>query len=127
MCISILSQDLLVTSRVAGVADSLQLPVASFSSLAHLQATWNKSPGKVVAIDLTLGELDIEKVIQWTRSQASGVKVIAFGPHVHVKKLAHADKAGCDQVYVRGEFFSQMPAIFSRLLAEVGMRSEEDQ
>ena len=126
MHIFILSQDLLVTARAGSFADSLKASVTPFSSLAHLQAAWKESPAKVVTIDLTLRGLDVEEVIQWIRSQQAGVKVIAFGPHVHVKNLAHAEQSGSDQVYVRGEFFSQMQAIFSRALTEDTISKEEE-
>ena len=125
MQIFILSQDLLVTSRVGGVTHSLQVPVTSCSSLSHLQTVLSESPAAVVAIDLTFRGLDVEEVIQWIRSEEAAITVIAFGPHVHVKKLANAEQAGCDQVYVRSEFFSQMKTIFSRALAR-HVTGEED-
>ena len=127
MHIFILSQDLFVTSRVGGVTLSLRVPVTPFSSLEQLQTAFKESPATVIAIDLTFRGLDVQKVIQWIRSQPAAVTVIAFGPHVHVKKLVHAEQAGCDHVYVRGEFFSKMQAIFSGALAEHAMSEEGDQ
>ena len=82
-------------------------------------------PSKVNIVRLTFEQLDVEEVIQWIRSEEAAITVIAFGPHVHVKKLANAEQAGCDQVYVRSEFFSQMKTIFSRALAR-HVTGEED-
>ena len=115
MHIFLLSQDLLAISRVRGVAQSLQLSLTPLSSLTELQAAWRESPTALV-IDLTLPDLNIEEVIRSVQSQRTRLPVIAFGPHVHLKKLERAEQSGCDRVYVRGEFFSQMQNIFYKLL-----------
>ena len=123
----LLSQDLLVISRVRGVAHSLEASVTTLSSLTDLQAAWNESPAKVVAIDLTLPGFNVEEVISWVRSQQKRATVIAFGPHVHLRNLAHAEQSGCDHVYVRGEFFSQMRDIFSQALTTPTTSIDEEQ
>ena len=127
MNIFLLSQDLLVISRVRGVAHSLEASVKTLSSLTDLQAAWRESPAKVVAIDLTLPGFNVEEVIPWVRSQQTPLTVIAFGPHVHLRNLARAEQSGCDQVYVRGEFFSQMQNIFSQALATPTTSIDEEQ
>ena len=48
-------------------------------------------------------------------ADASSPKILAFGPHVHAKRLADARAAGCDEVLSRGEFHAQMDEIFSSL------------
>ena len=126
MQIFLLSQDLLAISRVRGVAQSLQSSVAPLSSLTELQAAWTESPATLV-IDLTLPGLNVEQVIPWVQSQQTRLPVIAFGPHVHIKNLERAEQSGCDQVFVRGEFFSQMQNIFSKTLSTLKTRLDEDQ
>ena len=126
MYIFLLSQDLLAISRVRGVAQSLQLSLTPLSSLTELQATWRELPATLV-IDLTLPGLNVEQVISWVQSQQTRLPVIAFGPHVHLTNLERAEQSGCDQVYVRGEFFSQMQNIFLQALTNIKTRLDEDQ
>ena len=126
MHIFLLSQDLLAISRVRGVAQSLQLSLTPLSSLTELQAAWRELPATLV-IDLTLPDLNIEEVIRSVQSQRTRLPVIAFGPHVHLKNLERAEQSGCDQVYVRGEFFSQMQNIFLQALTNIKTRLDEDQ
>ncbi len=126
MHIFLLSQDLLAISRVRGVAQSLQSSVTPLSSLTELQAAWRESP-TILVIDLTLPGLNVEQVIPWVQSQQTRLPVIAFGPHVHLTNLERAEQSGCDQVYVRGEFFSQMQNIFSQALTTLKTRLDEDQ
>ncbi|MEC7501252.1 MAG: hypothetical protein VX970_05950, partial [Planctomycetota bacterium] len=126
MHIFLLSQDLLAISRVRGVAQSLQLSLTPLSSLTELQAAWRELPTALV-IDLTLPDLNIEEVIRSVQSQRTRLPVIAFGPHVHLKNLERAEQSGCDQVYVRGEFFSQMQNIFLQALTNIKTRVDEDQ
>lgn len=126
MHIFLLSQDLLAISRVRGVAQSLQLSLTPLSSLTELQAAWRELPATLV-IDLTLPDLNIEEVIRSVQSQRTRLPVIAFGPHVHLKNLERAEQSGCDQVYVRGEFFSQMQNIFLQALTNIKTRVDEDQ
>lgn len=115
MHIFLLSQDLLAISRVRGVAHSLKLSLTPVSSVTELQAAWRESPATLV-IDLTVPNLNVEEVIQSVQSQRTRLPVIAFGPHVHLKNLEMAEQSGCDHVYVRGEFFSQMQNIFLQTL-----------
>ena len=126
MHIFLLSQDLLAISRVRGVAQSLQLSLTPLSSLTELQAAWRELPATLV-IDLTLPDLNIEEVIRSVQSQRTRLPVIAFGPHVHLKNLERAEQSGCDQVYVRGEFFPQMQNIFLQALTNIKTRVDEDQ
>jgi len=118
MDLFILSQDLFVTSRVEGVAKTLMLSYETAPSISHLQTSWANSPAKVLIIDLTLPKLDLKEIISWLHSQQTYVTVIAFGPHVHVKQLACAEQSGCDEVYPRGAFFSQMQNIILQSLAK---------
>ena len=118
MHIFLVSQDLLVTSRVDGVAKMLGASSESISSLKHLQATWKESPANIVAIDLTLIGSAIEEVTRWIQSQRTAAMVIAFGPHVHSQTLKQAERSGCQQVLTRGEFFAQMETIFSEALSQ---------
>jgi hypothetical protein len=123
MRLLLLSGDLLVTSRVGGVAEPLHISFRSVPSMESLWTTWKQFPAELVVVDLTLAGVDVEAVTEWARSLHAHVEVIAFGPHVHLKKLELAEQAGCDRVYVRGEFISQMQAI---LLRTASMRTNDE-
>ena len=117
MHVLLLSQDLLVTSRVSGVVEALNVAFRSVSSTDNLQLTWSESPAELIVVDLTLPGLDVEEVVQWIHAQQTRATVIAFGPHVQLKTLGRAEQSGCDHVYVRGEFFAQMQNILLRAFA----------
>ena len=117
MHVLLLSQDLLVTSRVSGVVEALNVAFRSVSSADNLQLTWPESPAELIVVDLTLPGLDVEEVVQWIHAQQTRATVIAFGPHVQLKTLGRAEQSGCDHVYVRGEFFAQMQNILLRAFA----------
>ena len=117
MRVFLLSQDLLVTSRVSGVVEALNVAFRSVSSADNLQLPWPESPAELIVIDLTLPGLDVEEVVQWIHAQQTRATVIAFGPHVQLKTLGRAEQSGCDHVYVRGEFFAQMQNILLRAFA----------
>ena len=117
MHVLLLSQDLLVTSRVSGVVEALNVSFKSVSSTDNLQLAWSESPAELIVVDLTLPGLDVEEVVQWIHAQQTRAMVIAFGPHVQLKTLGRAEQSGCDHVYVRGEFFAQMQNILLRAFA----------
>ena len=118
MDILLLSQDLMVTSRVSGVVEALNMSFKSVSSTDNLQLAWSESPAELIVVDLTLPRLDVEEVVQWIHARETRSTVIAFGPHVQTKTLAKAEQSGCDHVYVRGEFFTQMQHILRQAVAQ---------
>ena len=124
MDILLLSQDLMVTSRVSGVAGALNISFRSVSTTHHLQSAWKESPADLVAVDLTLPGLDVEEVVQWIHARQTRTMVIAFGPHVQLKTLERAEQSGCDHVYVRGEFFAQMRNILLQAFAHDTTRKD---
>jgi hypothetical protein len=65
-------------------------------------------------IDLGTTRLDLNALI--SELSASGThlpRIIAFGPHVHEEKLASAQRAGCDVVVSRGQFFAQLESLLN--------------
>ncbi len=124
MHVLLLSQDLLVTSRVSGVVEALNGSFRSVSSTDNLLLAWEESPAQLIVVDLTLPGLDVEEVVQWIHAQQTRVTVIAFGPHVQLKILEQAEQFGCDYVYVRGEFFAQMQNILLQAVAQHTTRKD---
>ena len=61
---------------------------------------------RAVILDLSHPKLDLGGMVAQLRHAAPGMKVVAFGPHVHEDLLAEAGRAGCDAVIARGTFLS---------------------
>ena len=114
MKFALLTHDLMIVPRVDGIVRDLNCSFEQVLSLENLQSSWKELPVDVVLIDLMLPGLDIECTANWIRSQGTNVTLIAFVPHVHTQKIRVAHDVGCDQVYARGEFLSQMQAIISQ-------------
>ena len=113
MNLVLLSVDLLVFSRVDGVAAKLKVLLRRMDSLESIQRAWEEFSADLIVVDLGAVGIDVEAVVRWVRSLEKPVAVIAFGPHVHVQKLNQAKQFGCDQVYVRGDFLSRLESIIA--------------
>jgi CheY-like chemotaxis protein len=110
MEILFLTTDLLFSSRVAGAAARMGVPVRTAGRSETLLEMANASDGPaVVILDLNLSIVDPAQLVPALRSAAHPPRaVIAYGPHVQEDRLAAAKAAGCDQVLTRGEFSAGM-------------------
>ena len=118
MNVVLLTADLMTQSRVEAAALRSAVSLRSVSNPSALAASVVESSAAAVILDLTLPTLDVAASVAELKS-LPGVKptIIAFGPHVHEPLLAAAQAAGCDEVLSRGQFFSQLDAILSRIAA----------
>ncbi len=109
----LLAQDLFFGSRIEGTARSLG---REFDSCPSVETLLIRAVGaELVLIDLTIPELDVAGLLPRLRALDPPPKaVIAFGPHVFTTQLEAAREAGCDDVYTRGAFDRDMPAILAR-------------
>jgi CheY-like chemotaxis protein len=115
MSIVLLTNDLIVTSRVSGAAAKAGVEIAAVSSSAALVAECRRERASIVLVDLNLPALDLEEIVNALESTGSDrPMLVAFGPHVHETRLAAAREAGCDEVLSRGQFFAQLDAILHR-------------
>ena len=57
----------------------------------------------LVLVDLTLRSLDLAQEIPRLHESFANCKVIAYGPHVDVERLALAEESGADLVVTRGQ------------------------
>jgi hypothetical protein len=65
----------------------------------------------IVILDLST-QIDLYGIVEAAKKPATeAARIIAFGPHVHVERLAAARAAGCDEVVSRGQFFARLDAI----------------
>ncbi|HZN32630.1 MAG TPA: hypothetical protein VFB80_02390 [Pirellulaceae bacterium] len=110
-----LSSDLMFSSRVAGAAGTLDVPLQLVAQPANLAAKLT-ADCRLVLVDLAIAGLDLPVAIATVRGAAPQARIIAFGAHVDEAALAAAQSAGCDLVLSRGQFHKQ----YVELLKSVG-------
>jgi DNA-binding NarL/FixJ family response regulator len=114
MDIVLLSNDLMVVSRVSGAAAASGAVVRVAANATAAISLLSARAAELVVIDLGLPALDLESLISDIKADSMHpAQVIAFGPHVHADRLAAARSAGCDTVLSRGQFFAQADAVVS--------------
>jgi len=104
MKIVLLSRDLMLTSRIDGVASQKGYAVSHAADQASAVAAVADEECQLLFVDLQLPGLDIVALVSQVReTRGSRVQIIACGPHVHEQRLAAARQAGCDHVVTRGQ------------------------
>src|SRR5262245_46172852 len=107
-----LSSDLMFSSRLAGAAQTLGVPLQLVASQTNLAGKLT-ADSHLILIDLGLPTLDLPAAIAAVRAAAPAARILAFGAHVNESALASAQSAGCDTVLTRGQFQKQ----YAELLA----------
>jgi len=115
MAVVLLTGDLMVMSRVAGVAAQHGIALHTASNAQQAAQLCGEHSAEALLMDLALASLDVTELVRVVAGKKiSALTIIAFGPHVHEERLAAAREAGCDEVVNRGQFFSQLAAILGR-------------
>lgn len=126
MHILFLTGDLVFPSRVRGVAEALGARLIMAPRIDALLTKYAEAVSgeetadtrALVLLDLNSPGVDAAQVVPRLKELSPPPKaIIAFGPHVHVQKLAAAKEAGCDEVLTRGQFDTQMAELIERYLA----------
>jgi CheY-like chemotaxis protein len=103
----LLSDDLIFTSRITGVAMAYGLHLkAARSAEVLLDMAARHQPGCVI-VDLANSGLVLTDLIR-----GLGVplpRVVAYGSHVDTESLRAARAAGCDPVLPRSKFIEELP------------------
>ena len=103
MQLGLVSTDLMLASRLAGVATALELRLVTAGS-ASVALDWNAAETAVGVVDLrTVGSGIRDFAAAW-HSASDSPPLVACGPHVHEQLLAAAQAAGCAAVVTRGQF-----------------------
>jgi DNA-binding response OmpR family regulator len=114
MDVVLLSNDLMVVSRVSGAAAACGSDLRMAASTGAAIALHAERPVDMIVVDLGLPALELGLLLRGVKSNAEhSAQVMAFGPHVHAERLVAAKNAGCDAVLSRGQFFAQVDAIMS--------------
>lgn len=118
--ILLLTPDLMVSSRIAGIAATVP---ASVESLGPASNGPRGGPFAAILVDLQVNGRSAAALVaralalRDAQQAAGGVRagVVAFGPHVAVDRLAEAAEAGADLVVSRGEILGALPAVLERV------------
>lgn len=108
------SNDLMFTSRIQSAAQAAGYSLSIVMSPATLGEHLAGEPVGLVIIDLNSPGNDVATIVSAVRAVAPQARIVSYGPHVDHERLESAARAGCDQVYSRGQFMQEA----ARLLAE---------
>jgi DNA-binding response OmpR family regulator len=112
----LISNDLMVVSRVQGAAQQRGVHVRAVANLPAAVELHRDEPVGLVIVDLATMSLDLPAFVAAFKANSElPVRSIAFGPHVHEEKLAAAREAGFDLVISRGKFFSEIDRLIESI------------
>lgn len=116
--------DLLWATRIKGACDAAGIPARPVRSTEMLHARLAEGAVRGLVVDLETGELGIEliRAARLAETQARGLFILAFGPHVAVEQFEQARRAGADRVIARGAFSDRL----AQILAEIEGTPEQD-
>jgi CheY-like chemotaxis protein len=106
----LLSDDLMFTSRIVGVARDLGLTVRSARSTDALLNLARQHALCCVILDLANAGLVLTELMRELRALPGVLpRVVAYGSHVDAESLRAARAAGCDPVFPRSKFVEELP------------------
>jgi CheY-like chemotaxis protein len=106
----LLSDDLLFTSRIAGVARGLGLTIRSARSADALLNYARQQAPRCVMLDLANPGLALPELIRELGALTGQLpRVVAYGSHVDTDRLRAARAAGCNPVLPRSKFVEELP------------------
>lgn len=107
----LLSDDLMFTSRITGVAQQLGMRVTPVRFADRLLAGAREASPACVIVDLANPGLRIGELVDGLRQACPSVPyLVAYGSHVDAAGLKAARDAGCDLVLPRSKFVEVLPA-----------------
>ena len=114
----LIGRDLIFTTKVLGTAKALGM---DFGTAGHLDGALGviaERRPKLVLVDLDAGEASApEALAAYRAALAPEATLLAFGSHVEAAKLAAAKAAGCDPVWPRSRFVTELPDLIRARLA----------
>jgi CheY-like chemotaxis protein len=106
----LLSDDLIFTSRILGVARERGVTLRVARRAEELIDLARQAPPAAVILDLAAPGLDVAGLMGRLRQVCDPPpRVVAYGPHVQAELLKEARAAGCDPVLPRSKFVEVLP------------------
>ncbi len=106
-----LVRDLMLRSRIEGVAEALGVACAPAGTLEIARARAAEASPSIVFVDLSDSHFPPEETLAAMRAAAPAACVVAFASHVDLKAFKAARAAGFDQVLSRSEFTARLPEL----------------
>jgi DNA-binding NarL/FixJ family response regulator len=106
-----LVRDLMLRSRIEGVAEALGVACTPAATLEIARVRAAEASPAVVFVDLSDRHFPSEETLAAMRAAASAARVVAFASHVDLKAFKAARAAGFDQVLSRSEFTARLPEL----------------
>jgi len=110
------TNDLMFSSRILSAAQSAGLSLSTVMSAAALTDQLTSDDIGLVIIDLASPGADVAAIVAQVRAVSARARIIAYGPHVDHARLDAAAESGCDQVFSRGQFMQDFPALLEATL-----------
>jgi CheY-like chemotaxis protein len=115
----LLSDDLMFTSRIVGVAHALGLNVKTARSADTLLNLAREHSPQCVIVDLANPGLVLVDLIGRLRELSGRLpRVVAYGSHVDTESLRAARAEGCNPVLPRSKFVEELPTSLPSWFAE---------
>ncbi len=114
MKLVLLSQDLMIGSRVERAAQQCGLAVETVGTTAAAVEAVSQPESRLLLIDLRLPGLDVQELANSVSE--TEVPIVACAPHVHEARLTAAREAGCDAVITRGQLDRELESVLASLL-----------
>jgi CheY-like chemotaxis protein len=115
----LLSDDLMFTSRIVGVAHALGLNVKAARSTDTLLNLAREHSPQCVIVDLANPGLVLVDLIRHLRELSGRLpRVVAYGSHVDTESL-RARAEGCNPVLPRSKFVEELPTSLPHWFAEL--------
>ena len=111
----LVSSDLMIISRMQGVATGCGLSLKQVSSPSQA-AEMCDTECPIAILDLQTRDLQIKDLVVELLDQNPQIAIIASGPHVHEDRLEAARQAGCAVVVSRGQLDREAQGLIETLL-----------
>lgn len=116
-CTLLLCDDLIFTSRIAGTATALALPLRSCKTASELLQFAGQVPPRCVIVDLQAPGLVITDFARALAALSPQPFLVGYGSHVDTATLKTARDAGFDIVWPRSKFVDELPTALPQWLA----------
>lgn len=104
-------RDLMLRSRIEGVADALGVPARAAATLDIARVRAAESAPAVIFVDLSDSHFPLAESLREMRAAAPAARLIGFASHVDLKAFKAARAAGFDLVLSRSEFTARLPEL----------------
>jgi DNA-binding NarL/FixJ family response regulator len=118
----LLSDDLIFTSRIAGVARDLGYAFRVAKTADAFLALARQDPPVCAIVDLNNPGLIIGELIAPLKALSPPTFIVGYGSHVDTATLKAARAAGCDQVMPRSQFVEELPAELPRWMGASALK-----